>query len=141
MTCLHACGEPQVAWTLVHGCAAFSTMCALFGLRRVLKSRYFSDTMEAMIAEAKSEGRHERGPINLQATAVHIAKQTVIHREAGTGGALHPCLYANCPGNACTKARDGMCFPSTASVPLQEHVCHRHTMERVGGGASQTRLS
>ena len=47
--------------------------------------RYFSDTMEAMIAEAKSEGRHERGPINLQATAVHVAHRTAIHREAGTG--------------------------------------------------------
>ena len=58
--------------------------------------------MEAMIAEAKSEGRHERGPINLQATAVHIAKQTVIHREASTGGALHACLYASCQDIACS---------------------------------------
>ena len=49
--------------------------------------RYFSDTMEAIIAEAKSEGRHERGPINLQATAVHVAHRTAIHREAGTGDA------------------------------------------------------
>ena len=39
-----------------------------------------------MIAEAKSEGRHERGPINLQATAVHLADRQVIHREASTGG-------------------------------------------------------
>ena len=46
--------------------------------------RYFSDTMEAMIAEARSEGRHERGPINLQATAVHVASRTEIHVEAGT---------------------------------------------------------
>ncbi len=44
--------------------------------------------MEAMIAEAKSEGRHERGPINLQATAVHVAHRTAIHREAGTGASL-----------------------------------------------------
>ena len=50
--------------------------------------RYFSDTMEAIIAEAKSEGRHERGPINLQATAVHVAHRSVIHREAGTGDSL-----------------------------------------------------
>ena len=63
--------------------------------------RYFSDTMEAMIAEAKSEGRHERGPINLQATAVHIAKQTAIHREVGTGGALPLCLCADMQGLAC----------------------------------------
>lgn len=47
--------------------------------------RYFSDTLEAMIAEAKSEGRHERGPINLQATAVHIAHRDPIHREESTG--------------------------------------------------------
>ena len=49
------------------------------------RCRYFSDTMEAIIAEAKSEGRHERGPINLQATAVHVAHRSAIHREAGTG--------------------------------------------------------
>ena len=55
--------------------------------------------MEAMIEEAKSEGRHERGPINLQATAVHVAKQTVIHREAGTGGALQLCVYGKLPGD------------------------------------------
>jgi hypothetical protein len=47
--------------------------------------RYFSDTLEAMIAEAKSEGRHESGPINLQATAVHIAHRDPIHREESTG--------------------------------------------------------
>lgn len=81
----------------------------------ITPSRYFSDTMEAMIAEAKSEGRHERGPINLQATAVHIAKQTVIHREAGTGGALHACLCAVSQGTACARADTGMSCPSAAS--------------------------
>ena len=90
--------------------------------------------MEAMIAEAKSEGRHERGPINLQATAVHIAKQTVIHREAGTGGAL---VSASVPiGMALlvSEAETTGHFSPTASLPPKGDILHRHTAYRAAGG-------
>ncbi len=47
--------------------------------------RYFSNTMDALIASAKSTGRYEHGPINLQASGVEVARRQIVHREPGTG--------------------------------------------------------
>lgn len=47
--------------------------------------RYFSNTMDALIAAAKSTGKYEHGPITLQASGVEIARRQIVHREAGTG--------------------------------------------------------
>ena len=47
--------------------------------------KYFSATMDALIAAAKSTGRFEHGPITLQASGVSVARRDIIHQEPGTG--------------------------------------------------------
>ncbi len=49
--------------------------------------KYFSATMDALIAAAKSTGRFEHGPITLQASGVAVARRDIIHQEPGTGAA------------------------------------------------------
>ncbi|CAL8463694.1 g3228 [Coccomyxa elongata] len=58
--------------------------------------RYFSATMDALIAAAKSTGRFEHGPINLQASGVAVARRDIIHQEPGTGATTyHTILNVN----------------------------------------------
>ncbi|BDA48430.1 probable protein strawberry notch homolog 1 [Coccomyxa sp. Obi] len=58
--------------------------------------KYFSATMDALIAAAKSTGRFEHGPINLQASGVSVARSDIIHKEPGTGATTyHTILNVN----------------------------------------------
>lgn len=50
--------------------------------------KYFSATMDALIAAAKSTGKYEHGPITLQASGVTLARRTIVHREPGTGARI-----------------------------------------------------
>jgi hypothetical protein len=54
--------------------------------------KYFSDTMDAMIAAAKSMGKYEAGPVQLKATAITLGQRHIIHREPETGAAHLPDL-------------------------------------------------
>ncbi len=79
--------------------------------------KYFSDTMEAMIAAAKSTGNYEAGPIQLKATAVSLGMRTFLPLA-------NPTVRGSCPSPSpfcatfCVRIPFLPTLPSAAFVPL-----------------------
>ena len=51
---------------------------------------YFADTMEALIAVAKSKGEFDQGILALNAHSVVVKKKEVIHVDAASGEPPQP---------------------------------------------------